>query len=150
MKIKYSSQLISEFITHSSSQTEKSGEEFSQKLKEKDVVLLIGNLGSGKTTFTKGIARGLGIKSLIRSPSFTLVREYKKKDLVLYHIDLYRLSYRDMGILGLDDYFYKKKSLAIVEWGEKIKKSLNNYFSVHFYVLGEMRRKIVIKKILKR
>ena len=83
------------FVTKSPEQTEKLGEDFAKNLKPQDVVFLIGNLGSGKTTFTKGIARGLGIKNRILSPTFIVVRSHStanERIQTLYHLDLYRLK----------------------------------------------------------
>ena len=83
-----------------------------------DVLLLSGNLGSGKTCLTQGIARGLGINEYTLSPTFVLIREYYGR-LPLYHIDLYRLNdSQDMLNIGLDDYLYSD-GVCVIEWAEK-------------------------------
>lgn len=79
------------------------------------LLLLEGNLGAGKTTFTKGIGEGLGIKRIIKSPTYTIVREYMDGKIPLYHIDLYRLEEEEVEDLGLDEYF-AGEGLAVVEW----------------------------------
>jgi tRNA threonylcarbamoyladenosine biosynthesis protein TsaE len=89
-----------------------------RELPGRGVVLLIGNLGAGKTTLAKGIAQGLGAADAeeVSSPTFTLIHEYGPK---LYHVDLYRLDHeREVETLGLDDLF-EKNALVLVEWGEK-------------------------------
>lgn len=86
-----------------------------------DIVLLFGDLGAGKTTFTQGLCQGLGLPDgeYIRSPTFTLINEYQGK-LPIYHIDLYRLeSLEEMEALGLEEIFFGQ-GVAIVEWSEKL------------------------------
>lgn len=77
--------------------------------------LLLGDLGAGKTTFTKGIGAGLGIKRIIKSPTYTIIREYTDGRLPLYHIDLYRLESEEVGDLALDEYF-TGEGLSVIEW----------------------------------
>lgn len=84
-------------------------------LKPGMTILLEGNLGAGKTTFTKGIGAGLGIKRIIKSPTYTIVREYQDGRLPLYHVDLYRLSEEEVPDLGLDEYF-EGEGVSVVEW----------------------------------
>lgn len=79
------------------------------------VILLEGDLGAGKTTFTKGLAQGLGITRVIKSPTYTIIREYPKGRLPLYHMDLYRLSEDEAELLGLEEYF-DGEGLCVVEW----------------------------------
>lgn len=78
-------------------------------------LLLFGDLGAGKTTFTKGIGAGLGIERIIKSPTYTIVREYTEGRLPLYHIDLYRLEESEVIDLGLDEYF-AGEGVSVVEW----------------------------------
>lgn len=80
-----------------------------------DVFLLEGELGAGKTTFTKGLAKGLGIDRVIKSPTYTLIREYSEGRLPLYHMDLYRLDEEEAEELGLDEYF-EGEGVTVVEW----------------------------------
>jgi tRNA threonylcarbamoyladenosine biosynthesis protein TsaE len=106
------------FLTRSEEETVSLGEQLARGLPSRGVVLLIGNLGAGKTTLAKGIAKGMGAADpeQVSSPTFTLIHEYSPK---LYHIDLYRLDEeREVETLGLDEIF-EKDALILVEWGEK-------------------------------
>src|SRR3989338_11070284 len=108
------------------------GEKLAKKLRRGDVVALSGNLGSGKTTFTKGIGKGLGVKNprRINSPTFVLIKEYDGK-MPLYHLDLYRLdAFREIENLAAEEYIYGK-GVTLIEWAEKIKCLLpKKYISV--------------------
>lgn len=104
-------------------ETEKFGIFLGENLKPGDVVCLNGDLGAGKTTLTKSIAKGLGIDDYVTSPTFTIVNEYYGKT-DLYHIDTYRLDEKiDVDYLGFDEYFYSD-GVTIVEWAEKIRDAL--------------------------
>ena len=104
-------------------ETEKFGLFLGENLKPGDVVCLNGDLGAGKTTLTKSIAKGLGIDDYVTSPTFTIVNEYYGK-IDLYHIDTYRLDDMvDVDYLGFDEYFYSD-GVTIVEWAEKIRDAL--------------------------
>lgn len=104
-------------------ETEKFGLFLGENLRPGDVVCLNGDLGAGKTTLTKSIAKGLGIDDYVTSPTFTIVNEYYGK-IDLYHIDTYRLDDMvDVDYLGFDEYFYSD-GVTIVEWAEKIRDSL--------------------------
>lgn len=84
-------------------------------LKPGMVLILEGDLGAGKTTFTKGIGEGLGIQRLIKSPTYTIIREYMDGEYPLYHIDLYRLEESEVEDLGLEEYF-EGEGLTVIEW----------------------------------
>lgn len=84
-----------------------------------------GDLGSGKTTFVKGLANALGIKSNITSPTFVLMKEYRLKNGQLTHVDCYRMnSYQDAEGIGLDEKFNNRDGIVVIEWAEKIKQIL--------------------------
>jgi tRNA threonylcarbamoyladenosine biosynthesis protein TsaE len=109
-----------EIITHSSEETTKWGRELAKRLTAPVLVLLTGDLGSGKTTLTKGIVAGLGVaaENEVTSPTFTLVHVYGKASKV-YHADLYRIeSFHDFETLGLEDVF-AKPAIVILEWSER-------------------------------
>ncbi len=82
------------------------------------VICLEGDLGSGKTVFTKGFASSLGIEEVITSPTFNIIKEYKTGELPLYHMDVYRLN-GDVNNLGLEEY-YKKEGIVVIEWSDTI------------------------------
>ena len=105
-------------------ETEKFGMKLGSILKGGEVICLIGELGAGKTNLTKSIAKGLGVKDYVTSPTFTLINEYKGANFPLYHFDVYRLEgVEDILDLGFEEYFYSK-GVTIVEWGNKIEKAL--------------------------
>ncbi len=87
-----------------------------------DNLVLTGDLGAGKTTLTKGIAKGLGIDQMIKSPTYTIIREYEQGRLPLYHMDVYRVEH-GAGDLGLDEYF-EGDGLSVIEWGNLLAEAL--------------------------
>jgi tRNA threonylcarbamoyladenosine biosynthesis protein TsaE len=102
--------------------TRKFGIELAKKLKPGDIIALIGDLGTGKTTLTKSIAEGLGITEMITSPTFTIVQEYSGGRLPLYHFDVYRIKeLEEMYELGYEEYFFGQ-GVCVVEWADQIKK----------------------------
>lgn len=112
--------MAEEIVTRSAEETTGWGREFAKRLKAPVLVLLTGDLGSGKTTLTKGIVAGLGAASEdeVTSPTFTLVHVYGR-DAKVYHADLYRIeSFRDFETLGLEDVF-AKPAVVILEWSER-------------------------------
>ena len=128
--------------SNSANQTINFGKLFSKVLKGKDVVVLEGALGGGKTTFTKGILVGLGYKKRVLSPSFTLLRQYDLKKVSIYHLDLYRLEFSDIFDLGIDDFLYSERIITLIEWGNKIKERLDKYIKIEFIFSGENIRNI--------
>ena len=106
------------------------------------VICLIGELGSGKTVFTKVFAASLGIKDTITSPTFTIIKEYDSGELPLYHMDVYRLEDSVEGI-GFKDYF-NKGGVTIIEWADLIEKQLpKNRLEIKFKVIDEDTRVLV-------
>ena len=104
--------------SHSPEETQRFGKELGHLAQAGDVILLVGNLGAGKTCLTQGIAWGLNIDGYARSPSFVVVNEYRGR-LPMYHIDLYRLdSIAEIAEIGLDDYL-NGNGLCVVEWADK-------------------------------
>ena len=139
------------FTTQNAEETRKLGEKIARSLSGGEVLALYGELGSGKTTFVQGLARGLGIKKRVLSPSFTLIKQYKispPRCNTLYHIDLYRIeNEKDADGLGLKEIWSDPKNICVIEWAEKIKKILpKERWEIHFEYLSENVRQIVIKK----
>lgn len=121
-------------ITNSPQETEQFGIEFSKKLQGGDIVLLSGNLGSGKTALVKGIAKGFGIKNTITSPTFTLMNMYDVRNTnatkiqKMVHIDTYRLKEENELLeIGAEDYLGKPDTICLIEWPDKIEGLLKNY-----------------------
>lgn len=137
-------------ITTSQEETIKRGEDIAETLKGGEVLCLYGELGSGKTTFTKGIAKGLGIQKRILSPTFIIVRHYKLKNNLegLFHFDLYRLSNKNEARdTGLDEYIKNKKNIVIIEWPEKLETNIpKKRIDIHFKYLEGDKREIKITK----
>lgn len=125
-------------VSASAEETERLGATLAAALGAGDVLVLTGPLGSGKTRFVAGLARGLGARSRVRSPSFTLLNEYRGA-LTLHHLDLYRLEGRDVDGLGLEE-VVDDGALA-VEWGEKLPAWLReDALTLVFEVLSECER----------
>jgi len=131
-----------EFISKSSEETIEIAMKFAESLHGGDVVLLSGELGAGKTTFTKGIARYLGVKERVTSPTFTIVKEYQGDTLALYHMDMYRLT-GDITELGLEEYLGAKKGISVVEWCAS-KDFHARVFEVNLFYEGENARRITV------
>ena len=138
--------MAEEFITHSAEETTQWGREFSKRLKAPVLVLLTGELGSGKTTLTKGIVSGLGAakEDDVTSPTFTLVHVYGEPAKV-YHADLYRIeSFHDFETLGMEDMF-ATPAVAILEWSERFPlRSPWPEIRVHLEHLGGDVRRITV------
>ena len=111
------------YLSHSEDETQKIGYEVAEKIKKGDVISLTGSLGAGKTVFSKGFAKQLGIEEAIVSPTFTLVQEYDGRE-KMYHLDLYRLSGEDeFESMGGEDFLYSD-GVTLIEWSEKIESML--------------------------
>lgn len=107
-------------VTHSPEETWELARRLAPLLSEGDVIDLTGDLGAGKTVFTKGLAEGLGVSGPVTSPTFTIIKEYYQGRLPLYHFDVYRLADPDeLEELGVDEYFFGE-GVSVVEWGDKV------------------------------
>lgn len=120
------------FVSHSADDTMKFANKLASKLHIGDVVVLSGDLGSGKTKFTEGILSYFGLSDEISSPTFTIVNEYNKNNINIYHFDVYRISCTDeFYAIGGDGYF--DNGICILEWGEIIEDALPpNYIKINF------------------
>ena len=108
-----------QFLSHSTQETEAIGEELAQKLRGGDVLAFTGSLGMGKTAFTRGLARGLGCRGRVTSPTFTIVNEYEGRT-PLFHFDMYRLGSSDeLFDIGWEDYL-TRGGVCAVEWSERV------------------------------
>ena len=136
------------FISNSAEETLRIGESLAKKLKKGDCVAMTGDLGSGKTVLTKGIAKGLGVKNAqyVNSPTFVIIKQYKGK-IPLYHFDLYRLDHPGaLDSENFEEYFYGH-GVTVVEWAEKVSGLLpKRRWEVTLKVVGENKRRISIKK----
>ncbi|MCY4403372.1 MAG: tRNA (adenosine(37)-N6)-threonylcarbamoyltransferase complex ATPase subunit type 1 TsaE [Candidatus Poribacteria bacterium] len=135
------------FRTESPDETQAIGEKLGKRLKPGDVIALIGDLGSGKTCLTQGIARGVGIaqNEVVSSPSYILINEYKG-NIPIYHIDLYRLeTAAEISDLGLGEYI-DSDGICIIEWAERMENGLpNTCITIHITWEDENTRSIKIQ-----
>ena len=133
-----------EFITNSPMETEKVGQALGKVLKPGTILAYEGDLGAGKTAFTRGLAKGLGADDMVTSPTYTIVNEYLSGRMPLFHFDMYRLaSADDLFDIGWEDYL-ERGGVCAVEWSENVEDALENPITVTIEKLGEESRKITI------
>ena len=119
-----------EFITKTVEETEAIGNALAQKLSPGDIIAFYGDLGAGKTAFTRGLARGLGIGEMVTSPTYTIVNEYTSGRLPLFHFDMYRLGGPDdLFDIGWEDYL-ARGGVCAVEWSERVDEVLDDAIRV--------------------
>jgi len=135
-----------DFISHSENDTNKFAKKIAKNVVAGDILALFGELGSGKTTFTKYLAKELGISENITSPTFVIEKRYvaKSKDTELIHIDCYRMDEKSVEQHYLNDLFADNNSIKVIEWSEKIEKYLpEGIKKIKFEYQGENERKII-------
>lgn len=131
-------------ITSSGDETIDLGRRLSQTFKDGSVICLTGDLGAGKTTFTRGVARGLNINEVIQSPTFNIMKIYLKGDRPLIHIDAYRLLDVNTDI-GLDEYIGYETGITLIEWPMYIERLIpTKHIEINFKHLGNDKREITI------
>jgi tRNA threonylcarbamoyladenosine biosynthesis protein TsaE len=146
-------------ISHSAAQTQRLGTRLGELLRGGELLLLVGQLGTGKTTFAQGLAQGLGINEVVSSPTFTLLKEYggrprvgddpsHKRGPALYHFDLYRLDHPEEILdLGFEDYF-SGTGVCVVEWAERADALWSGeYLRIRLKVLSETKRGLLFEAI---
>ena len=133
------------FETHSPEQTEALGEALGTVLRPGAVVAYTGDLGAGKTAFTRGLAKGLGASEPVTSPTYTIVNEYLSGRIPLFHFDMYRLgSSEDLFDIGWEDYL-ERGGVCALEWSENVADALENPIRVQLEKTGEQSRRITIE-----
>jgi tRNA threonylcarbamoyladenosine biosynthesis protein TsaE len=147
--VKQKSRKISyQLETKSADETKRVGRRIGKALRQGDVVLLLGELGAGKTCLTQGIAMGMDIKEKhVSSPSFVIIKEYRGK-FPLYHIDFFRLqAAKEIELTGYDEYICGE-GVTVIEWAEKIEDALpEKYFRIELVVSGKNKRLILFKPV---
>ena len=134
-----------EVITNSPAETEKVGENLGKVLQPGTVLAYEGDLGAGKTAFTRGLARGLGAVDMVTSPTYTIVNEYLSGRLPLFHFDMYRLaSADDLWDIGWEDYL-ERGGVCAVEWSENVAEALEDAIRVRIEKTGEESRRITME-----
>lgn len=133
-------------ITHSPEETIKTAQKLGTFIKAGDIIAYKGGLGAGKTTFTRGIAVGMGLGDNVTSPTFALVNEYRGENITLYHFDMYRIeSEDDLESTGFYDYPFEENAAAI-EWSENIAPFLpKDTIYITINRLSELEREIIIE-----
>ncbi len=134
------------YITNSEAETEALGAQIAQRLPDGSVVTFFGELGSGKTAFVRGMARGMGIDALVNSPTFTIVNEYIGAERKLFHFDMYRLGSADeLYDIGWEDYL-ARGGVCAVEWSENVADAFEGgEVVVTFRKLSDSSREITIE-----
>ena len=133
------------FTTHSPEETEALGAALAQRLRPGQVIAYRGDLGAGKTAFTRGLARGLGCADMVTSPTYTIVNEYLSGRLPLFHFDMYRLaSSDDLWDIGWEDYL-DRGGVCAVEWSENVADALEGAVTVNIQKTGADSRCITIE-----
>ena len=135
-----------QYITKSPEETERVAQAFAPLLRPGTVIAYEGDLGAGKTAFTRGLAKGLGIKDTVTSPTYTIVNEYLSGRLPLFHFDMYRLtSSDDLFDIGWEDYL-DRGGICAVEWSENVSDALGDkVFRVIIEKVDETTRKITFE-----
>ena len=134
-----------EFITNSPEETERVGAALGKVLPAGAILAYRGDLGAGKTAFTRGLARGLGYTEPVTSPTYTIVNEYLGGRLPLFHFDMYRLrSSDDLWDIGWDDYL-DRNGVCAVEWSENVADAMENAIYVTIHKTGDTSRRIEIE-----
>ena len=134
-------------IIRDETETKKFATDVAQTLKKGDVIALVGDLGTGKTTLSKYIAEALGITEIITSPTFTIVQEYHSGRLPLYHFDVYRVDdIEEMYRIGYEEYFYGE-GVCIVEWADIVEEIIPEDAKVIFIEYGEDEGERLYKRI---
>ena len=139
--------LYMKFISTSEKQTFNFAKKFATKLVGGEVLCLIGDLGAGKTAFTKGLAAGLGVKNIVTSPTFVLMKNYKANNIKhLAHIDAYRLNNGEQLLaIGADDYFNQPEVVTAIEWADRVKDIWpEKVIKIEFKILKGDNREIKI------
>ncbi len=133
-----------EFLSSSPEETEKIGFALAQRLTPGTVIAYQGDLGAGKTAFTRGLARGLGAQEQVTSPTYTIVNEYLSGRLPLFHFDMYRLADAEaLFDIGWEDYL-ERGGVCAVEWSENVAEALEDPVLVAIEKTGEQSRKITV------
>lgn len=133
------------FVTHSPAETERLGEKLAEKLTPGAVLAYRGELGAGKTAFTRGLARGLGYTEPVTSPTYTIVNEYLGGRLPLFHFDMYRLSSaEDLWDIGWEDYL-DRGGVCAVEWSENVAEALPDAITITIRKVDDTTRQITVE-----
>lgn len=132
------------FISVSAAETKAAGARLAEEIQAGDVVALVGDLGAGKTQFVKGLAKGLGSKEMVTSPTFTLMHEYQSKRVPIYHFDFYRIeSLAALRAIGFDEIVFGD-GVSVIEWADRFADAIPPRARwIKFEIVSENRRRIL-------
>ncbi|MBE5795517.1 MAG: tRNA (adenosine(37)-N6)-threonylcarbamoyltransferase complex ATPase subunit type 1 TsaE [Clostridiales bacterium] len=136
------------FISHSVAQTQQLGGILAKQLQPGDVLLMLGDMGVGKSEFTRGLARGLGITGYVTSPTFTILQVHEEGRMPLYHFDWYRLSdVEELYELSMDEYLYGD-GVSVIEWPSRAEEAIpESYLQVELIPVGDEERVIELTPV---
>ena len=139
---------IAEKITTSEEETELFAEEISSRVEGGDIICYFGEVGAGKTVFTRGLCKGLGVTGYVNSPSYIILNLYNSPKYKIYHYDLYRIfDVEELTEIGFYDFAGKDNSVTIIEWSEKLADELpKKRIDIIIEVIDETKRKFKIKR----
>ena len=139
-------------ISHSPEQTRQIGFRLGRLVRARDLLLLAGQVGAGKTTFVQGLARGLNVEGYVQSPTFALAAEHPgrtsdSEPIVLFHLDFYRLEgAKDLATFGYEEYLEAEDGIVAIEWPERISTAiLDEYLLIEFRHLSDSKRRLVFR-----
>ena len=133
------------YVTHGPEETEALGQRLAEHLRPGDVIAYYGDLGAGKTAFTRGLARGLGVRETVTSPTYTIVNEYLTGRMPLFHFDMYRLGSSDeLFEIGWEDYL-ARGGVCAVEWSENVADALEEAITGQIRRLSDLARGVTIE-----
>jgi len=137
---------MKDMIFNSVKETQQFASDYAKEISKGKVIALVGDLGSGKTTFSQGFAQGLGIKDKVISPTFKLVSEYKG-DKTLYHIDCYRIeSAKDFINIGAEEFICSNESITLIEWADRVKPLWSeDWICIYFNIIENQPNSRIIK-----
>lgn len=138
-----------EYLTNSPAETKALGKKIARTLRGGEIICLSGDLGAGKTTFTQGLLEELGAQGPYTSPTFVVLKNYKGacRNLAIYHIDAYRISFEDLLGLGFRDFAGKPQTVTIVEWPENVREVLpDDALNLKIEWLDETRRRLTFSR----
>ena len=139
---------ITDKITASEEETELFAEELSSIIKDGDIICYFGEVGAGKTVFTRGLCKGLGVTGYVNSPSYIILNQYEGKKYSIFHYDLYRISdVEELTEIGFYDFAGKDDSITLIEWSEKLEDELpEKRVDIFIEVIDETKRKFKVKR----
>jgi len=140
---------IFEYFSSSELETEQIASRLAHEVKEGDIICFFGDVGAGKTVFTRGLCRGLGFEGYVNSPSYIVMNIYKTETISIYHYDLYRIgSTAELNEIGFYEFAGQDKSITIVEWAEMLNGELpETRVEIHIKSESETKRKIKFERI---